>query len=59
MVKIMEQLCLSAYRNMNDDNTRVYIINSITKLHIALNFIDNQKVAAVMVDFLSSRHVDV
>lgn len=44
MNKIIDYLCLAAYRNLEDENTRVYILNSITKLHASLGFPENIKV---------------
>lgn len=44
MNKIIDYLCLAAYRNLEDENTRVYILNSITKLHASLGFVENIKV---------------
>jgi hypothetical protein len=57
--KILENLCQSAYRTFEDENTRVYILNSITKLHASLGFEENPQVEAVMEDYLQSKHIDV
>lgn len=59
MNKIIEHLCLAGYRACEDENTRVYIINAITKLHGSLNFEENDNIRAVMTDYLKSKHVDV
>lgn len=57
--KILEKLCVAAYRNLEDENTRVYILNSITKLHASMNFPQNFQIEAVMTDFINSKHIDV
>jgi hypothetical protein len=44
MNKIVDNLCMSAYRTLEDELTRVYIINAITKLHVSMGFTDNPKV---------------
>lgn len=57
--KILDNLCIAAYRNMEDENTRVYILNSITKLHASLGFDENIKVEQVMSDYINSKQIDV
>jgi hypothetical protein len=59
MVKIMDHLSLAAYRTLEDELTREYILNAITKLHAALGFVENNKVEAVMFDYLQSKQIEV
>lgn len=49
--KILDNLCQAAYRTFEDENTRVYILNSITKLHASLEFPDNPFVESVMMEY--------
>ena len=58
-VKILNYLADAAYRPLEDELTRGYILTAITKLHSAINFEENHKVDMVMEDYLSSKHVDV
>ena len=51
MVKILEHLCAAAYRNVNDEMTRVYIINAIMKIDCALGYVDNKKVEMMLIDY--------
>ena len=59
IVKIMNYLSDAAYRPLEDEITRCYIMTAITKLHVTMSFIDNPKVEAVMYDYLFSKHTDV
>lgn len=58
-VKILNYLADAAYRPLEDELTRGYILTAITKLHAAINFEENPKVDVVMEDYLCSKHVDV
>ena len=51
MNKILENLCTAAYRNVNEEITRVYIINAIMKIHCALGYVDNPKVEMMLIDY--------
>jgi hypothetical protein len=57
--KILNYLSDAAYRPLEDELTRGYILTAITKLHVAINFEENPKVDIVMDDYLNSKHVDV
>ena len=35
MIKIIDNLCIAAYRNLEEELTRSYILNAITKLQAA------------------------
>lgn len=59
MNKIIDYLAESAYRTLEDELTRGYILTAITKLHSALGFTENPKVEAVMFDYYHSKHIDV
>lgn len=59
MVKILNYLSDAAYRPLEDELTRGYILTAITKLHATMGFVDNPKVESVMHDYLSSKHCDV
>jgi hypothetical protein len=59
IVKIMNFLSDAAYRPLEDELTRCYILTAITKLHSTMNFVENPKVDCVMHDYLFSKHVDV
>jgi AP-4 complex subunit epsilon-1 len=52
MLKIIENLCVAAYRNLEDELTRCYILSAITKLHASMGFEENEKIEAVMYDYL-------
>jgi len=58
-IKILDNLAEAAYLPLEDELTRGYILTAITKLHAAIDFIDNTKIDAVMYDYLYSKHVDV
>lgn len=58
-VKILDYLCEVAYRPLEDEMTRGYILTAITKLHCAIDFLDNERIDIVMFDFEQSKHVDV
>jgi hypothetical protein len=55
----LNYLADAAYRPLEDELTRCYILTAITKLHATLSFAENPKVEAVMYDYLFSKHVDV
>ncbi|MFS8159956.1 MAG: hypothetical protein ACMG6E_07045 [Candidatus Roizmanbacteria bacterium] len=57
--KIIDNLCMSAYRTLEDELTRVYIINAITKLHVSMGFTENHKIEAVMGDYIQSKNIEV
>ena len=59
MIKILDYLSEAAYRPLEDELTRGYILTAITKLHATIGFIENPKVEMVMHDYLCSKHVDV
>lgn len=59
MIKILNYLSDAAYRPLEDELTRGYILIAITKLHSTIGFLENPKVEAVMHDYLSSKHCDV
>lgn len=59
IVKILNYLSDAAYRPLEDELTRGYILTAITKLHLTLGFPENPKVESVMIDYLSSKHCDV
>jgi hypothetical protein len=59
VMKILNYLSDAAYRPLEDELTRGYILTAITKLHASLGFIDNPKVENVMYDYSSSKHCDV
>jgi len=52
MTKILDNLCIAAYRNLEDELTRSYVLSAITKLHTSMEFCDNENVRAVMYDYL-------
>ena len=55
----MNYLSDAAYRPLEDELTRCYILTAITKLHSTMSFVENPKVEGVMHDYLFSKHVDV
>ncbi len=57
--KILKHLCTLAYRTLEDELTRSYILSAITKLHSTMGFPEHEGVNQVMEDFSVSRHVDV
>lgn len=59
MIKIIDNLCIAAYRNLEEELTRSYVLNAITKLQAAQGFPENIQVEAVMSDYLHSKHIDV
>jgi hypothetical protein len=58
-IKILEYLCEVAYRPLEDEMTRGYILTAITKLHQAMDFVQNERIDFVMQDYETSKHVDV
>lgn len=50
---------MAAYRNLEDELTREYVLSAITKLHAQTEFDENPKVEAVMYDYLVSKHIAV
>ena len=42
--KILNYLCESAYRTVEDEITRGYILTAISKLHASLGFVEGEKV---------------
>ena len=59
MLTIIENLCVAAYRNLEDELTRCYVLSAITKLHASLGFEENEKIEAVMYDYLQSKYIEV
>jgi hypothetical protein len=59
LVKILHYLADAAYRPLEDEITRGYLLTAITKLHAALGFEKDERVQYVMEDYLQSKHVDV
>jgi len=57
--KILKHLCNIAYRPLEDELTRSYILSAITKLHSTMGFPEQENIKQVMDDFAVSRHVDV
>jgi AP-4 complex subunit epsilon-1 len=57
--KIINLLVQVAYRPLEDELTRAYILSAITKLHATIGYSDNPNVEAVMYDYSKSKHVDV
>jgi AP-4 complex subunit epsilon-1 len=57
--KILKHLCNIAYRPLEDELTRSYILSAITKLHSTMGFPEQENIKQVMDDFALSRHVDV
>ena len=57
--KILNLLVQVAYRPLEDELTRGYILSAVTKLHQALGFPENASVANLMQDYCKSKHVDV
>ena len=49
--KILDLLCGAAYRPLEDELTRSYILTAITKLHASMSFIDHDQINAVMTDY--------
>lgn len=58
-LKILNLLAKVAYRPLENELTRGYILSAITKLHSAMNFSENKDIDAVMYDYSKSKHVDV
>lgn len=58
-IKIINLLVQVAYRPLEDELTRGYIISAITKLQMTMGFSHNEQVEAVMYDYSKSKHVDV
>jgi hypothetical protein len=58
-VKILDYLAEAAYRPLEDELTRGYILTAITKLHAAMDYVESEKVEIVMYDYSQSKHVDV
>lgn len=58
-MKILNYLADAAYRPLEDELTRCYILTAITKLHATMGFNENEKVDNVMYDYLFSKHVEV
>jgi len=48
----LNYLSEAAYRPLEDELTRGYILTAITKLHATMGFDDNPKVEMVMEDYL-------
>eukprot|EP00347_Sterkiella_histriomuscorum_P013326 403365145 len=59
ITKILNYLSDAAYRPLEDELTRGYILTAITKLQMIMNFEENPKVEMVMEDYIQSKHVDV
>jgi hypothetical protein len=59
VLKILDLLAGAAYRTLEDETTRGYILSAITKLHASMNFNENEKVEQVMTDYCQSKHIDV
>lgn len=59
MIKILNLLSEAAYKTLEDETTRSYILSAITKLHSSLAFFENEKVEKTMEDYTQSRHIDV
>ena len=59
MLKIIDHLCVAAYRPLEDELTRCYILSAITKLHASLGFEEIPKVETVMYDYLLSKSIEV
>jgi len=59
LIKILNYLSDAAYRPLEDELTRGYILTAITKLHATMGFVENPKVESVMFDYLASKHCDV
>lgn len=58
--KILNLLIQVAYRPLEDELTRGYILSGITKLHQSFGFSDSHpQVENVMYDYSKSKHVDV
>ena len=57
--KILKHLCNIAYRPLEDELTRSYILSAITKLHSTMGFPEHETIKQVIDDFAVSRHVDV
>lgn len=57
--KIMKHLSLVAYRPLENELTRSYILSAITKLQCTLGFPKNEVIEKLMDDFSNSKHVDV
>ena len=57
--KILKHLCNIAYRPLEDELTRSYILSAVTKLHSTMGFPEQENIKQVMDDFALSRHVDV
>lgn len=51
VLKILDLLSSAAYRTLEDETTRGYILSAITKLHASMNFCENEKVETVMNDY--------
>jgi len=51
VLKILDLLCNAAYRNLEDETTRGYILSAITKLHLSSSFEENERVSTVMSDY--------
>ena len=58
-IKILGLLTNVAYRPLEDELTRGYILAAITKLHMTMAFQENQQIDDVMYDYSKSKHVDV
>jgi hypothetical protein len=52
-------LAEAAYLPLEDELSRGYILTAITKLHAAIDFVENPKIEAVMYDYSYSKHTDV
>lgn len=57
--KIMKHLSLVAYRPLENELTRSYILSAITKLQCTQGFPKNEVIERLMDDFSNSKHVDV
>jgi AP-4 complex subunit epsilon-1 len=57
--KIVTHLMNAAYKPLEDELTRGYILAAITKLHAAMAWAENPAVEAVMQDYSKSKHIDV
>ncbi len=57
--KILKHLSLVAYRPLENELTRSYILSAITKLQCTQGFPKNEIIDKLMNDFSNSKHVDV
>jgi len=59
LLKILNLLAQFSRGTFENERTRAFILLALTKLHSTLNFNSNDYVQSIMVDYMSSRSLEV